>query len=338
MTNIELGLEPKNFEQLTFKINGRAYRLVPVDEGQSFSAVDSGDPMLVPYVGQLIEELKRLKRQRTAETYKAALNSFLRFREGEDIPLAQITSTLLIKYEQYLRGKGISSNSSSYYMRVLRTIYNRAVNEGYVSDQRPFTRVYTGIGKTDKRALPLDIIRKLSKMEHLTKDEAFARDIFLFSFFTRGMAFVDISYLTPSNVHNGMLTYRRQKTGQQITMRWEPQMEAIVRRNPSENPDFLLPIIRHSNGRERNQYRYMQELINEQLHLLGERLHLQTNLTFYVARHSWASAARSMDIPVSIISAGMGHHSERTTQIYLRSLDINRVDNMNAEIIQAVVK
>ena len=132
MTNIELVLEPKNFEQLTFKINGRAYRLVPVDEGQSFSAVDSGGPMLVPYVGQLIEELKRLKRQRTAETYKAALNSFLRFREGEDIPLAQITSTLLIKYEQYLRGKGISSNSSSYYMRVLRTIYNRAVNEGYV--------------------------------------------------------------------------------------------------------------------------------------------------------------------------------------------------------------
>lgn len=338
MTNIELVLEPKNFEQLTFKINGRVYRLVPIEEDQSLPAADGGGLMLVPYVARLVEELKKLKRQRTAETYRAALNSFLRFRQGEDIPIAEITSTLLIDYEKFLRGKGISSNSTSYYMRVLRTIYNRAVNEGYVSDQRPFTKVYTGIGKTDKRAIPLDLIRKLNELEHLTEDEAFARDIFLFSFFTRGMAFVDIAYLKPSNVRNGMLTYRRQKTGQQITMRWEPQMEDIVKRNPTTNPDFLLPIIKRSNGHERSQYRNMQQHINEQLHLIGRRLKLTTPLTFYVARHSWASAARSMNMPVSIISAGMGHHSERTTQIYLRSLDINRVDNMNAEIIQAVVK
>lgn len=71
-------------------------------------------------------------------------------------------------------------------------------------------------------------------------------------------------------------------------------------------------------------------------HKTGQQLHLQQQLTFYVARHSWASIARSMDIPLPIISEGMGHDSERTTQIYLKSLDFNRIDSINASIISAV--
>ena len=59
-------------------------------------------------------------------------------------------------------------------------------------------------------------------------------------------------------------------------------------------------------------------------------------LTLYVARHSWASAAKSKGIPLGIISEGMGHDSETTTQIYLTSLDTSAVDKANSLILSSI--
>lgn len=294
------------------------------------------DRHLKSYVCQLVEELRASGRRRTAETYRSAQNSLQRYLARNDILLSDIDVTLMCNYERYLRTQGISSNSTSFYLRVLRTIYNRAVTEGLVIDKKPFSRVYTGIGKTNKRAFPLQVIRKICELKNLSPSQAFARDIFLFSFYTRGMAFVDIAYLSPRNIRHGMLTYRRHKTGQELTMRWEPQMQEIVDRNPSPNPNYLLPIIKRSNGCERSQYRECQRVVNCMLHDIECLLQLTNKLTFYCARHSWASIAHSMNIPLNIISEGMGHTSERTTLIYLKTLDYNRIDSLNASIIRAV--
>lgn len=56
----------------------------------------------------------------------------------------------------------------------------------------------------------------------------------------------------------------------------------------------------------------------------------------YIARHSWASAAKGKNIPISVISEGMGHDSEATTQIYLASLDNSVVDKANAQILKSL--
>ena len=58
--------------------------------------------------------------------------------------------------------------------------------------------------------------------------------------------------------------------------------------------------------------------------------------TFYKARHAWASIARSEHVPVGTISEAMGHTSERTTRIYLASLDTSAVDEANCKVIRAV--
>ena len=68
----------------------------------------------------------------------------------------------------------------------------------------------------------------------------------------------------------------------------------------------------------------------------GEMLDLPVPLTMYCARHSWATAARTSGIPISVISEGLGHDSEATTQIYLASLDTEAVDNANDKILAAV--
>ncbi len=99
--------------------------------------------------------------------------------------------------------------------------------------------------------------------------------------------------------------------------------------------DYLLPIIRPT-GNPRRHYQNALHLVNVCLHSIGERIGLSSRLTMYVARHTWASVARSKHIPISVISEGMGHDSEATTQIYLASLDHSVVDRANAMILRGL--
>ncbi len=151
--------------------------------------------------------------------------------------------------------------------------------------------------------------------------------------YTRGMSFVDIAYLKKKDLQNGTLTYRRRKTGQQLFIKWEKPMQEIIDKYPVNDTPYLLPIIKKTEN-ERSQYRNALHTINDNLKKVAELAGLQTNLTLYVARHSWASAAKSKNIPISVISEGMGHDSESTTQIYLASLDNSLIDKANEIILR----
>ena len=227
----------------------------------------------------------------------------------------------------------MTMNTISFYMRNLRAVYNRAVEKGLTPQNNPFRHVYTGVDKTKKRAIPIKTIKELKELDLSLKPSLdFARDMFMFSFYTRGMSFVDMAYLKKSDLQNGILTYRRRKTGQQLTIKWEKCMEGIIGKYPNNETGFLLPIIKNQ-GNERKQYDNALHLVNYHLKELSTMLKLQRPLTMYVARHSWASAAKAKKIPLSVISEGMGHDSEATTQIYLASLETSVVDNANKKIL-----
>lgn len=281
----------------------------------------------------VIAQLKQLGKVRTAETYTATLKSFMKFQSNQDVPLDGITSDMMLLYEAHLKARGVRMNTISFYMRIFRAVYNRAVEKGLTTQQNPFRHVYTGVDKTVKRAIPIKDIKALKDIDlsmHPTLD--FTRDMFMFSFYTRGMSFVDMAYLRKSDIKNGVLTYRRRKTGQELTVKWEKCMADIVAKYPENKTGFLLPIIKEQ-GNERKQYDNALHLVNYHLKDLSERLKLQRPLTMYVARHSWASAAKAKNIPLSVISEGMGHDSEATTQIYLASLETSVVDKANKMIL-----
>ncbi len=288
------------------------------------------------YIEEMIKEKTNMGHVRTAETYQTALNSFNRFCDGHPVLLSQITPSYMSNYEAYLKNAGICMNTISYYMRKLKTVYRRAVFNGLVPNMHPFSHVYTGVAKTQKRAICLDEIRKIKTIEPIDNNECFARDLFLFSFYTHGMAFVDMAYLRRKDICNGILHYSRRKTGQTISIKWDKHMQAIVDAHPSTHPTYILPIIKKEVGNERNQLRYIQYLVNQSLKTMGKRLNLPCALTMYVARHSWASIAKSINIPTSIISEAMGHTSERMTTIYLKSLDESRVHVENQKIIDLI--
>ena len=292
---------------------------------------------LFTYMEKMIERLWKHGQYRTSETYQTTLNSFRNFREGIDMYFDDIDQETLISYEYHLRAKELASNTISFYIKRLRAVYNNAVEEGYTQDRDPFKKAFTSYEKTVKRAIPLKFIRKLKDMNlsHSTS-KSFARDMFLLSFYTRGMSFVDMAYLQKKNLKDATLTYRRKKTGKQLSVKWENCMQKIVDRNSSSTSPFLISIIKDINGNVRKQYHSTLTLINRSLKEIGRELGLPHPLTMYVARHSWASIARDEGIPLSVISEGMGHDSESTTQIYLASLETQVIDKANKKILKLI--
>ena len=296
----------------------------------------TNEQSLSGFMQGIINQLKRLNRIRTSETYAATLSSFMKFRDGQDILLCEIDGDMIMLYEAWLKANGNCPNTTSFYMRILRTVYNRAVEKELTEQRHPFKHVYTGIDKTVKRAVPLKAIKRIKELDLTLKPHLdYARDMFLFSFYTRGMSFVDMAYLKKSDLKNGILTYRRRKTGQQLTIKWEKCMEEIVTKYEDRSAtQYLLPIITSPFANERIQYMNALSRVNVALKEVAHLVDLQIPLTMYCARHGWASVAKSKNIPLSVISDGMGHDSEETTRIYLASLDTSVVDRANSLILK----
>lgn len=305
------------------------------------------DYTLVNFMENRICKLSQNGKLRTAETYRAALNSFRRFLQEwsreqpaenmEDIMLDCITAEVMEAYEGWQRKRGIALNTISFYTRILRAVYNRAAEDGIIENLNPFRHVYTGVDKTVKRALPISVIKKLKHLDlsaFPTLD--YARDIFMLSFYLRGMSFIDMSFMRKTDLTNGYVTYRRRKTGQSLTIAWTKDMQKILDKYPENDSDYLLPIIRHRDVNERVVYRNKAYNINRHLKSIASKLGINTRLTLYVARHSWASAAKAKGIPLPVISEGMGHDSETTTRIYLASLDTSIVDQANSLILDSL--
>ena len=284
----------------------------------------------------VIVKLRQNGKVRTSETYRATLNSFRNFlaeyvskddfRGREDIMLDCLDCEIMEAYEAWHRDRGVTPNTISFYTRILRAVYNRAVEQGVIDNRNPFRHVYTGVDKTVKRALPLSAMKKIKALDLSSMPSLdYARDMFLMSFYLRGMSFVDMAFLKKSNLKNGSVTYRRRKTGQQLIIGWTKEMQMILDKYPENATDYLLPIIRNRGTNERCTYRNMGYNINHNLKTVAGMVGVTIPLTLYVARHSWASAAKAKGIPLSVISEGMGHDSEATTQIYLASLDTSVV-------------
>lgn len=328
------------------KVDLRLFRRAEAElvaEGDPFTAADLAEVLVrrmreqsfFNFMESVTDRLRELGKHRTAETYATALRSFRIFRREEDVALEMVNSALMENYESHLREQGLVPNSISFYMRILRAVYNRAVDKGITEDRKPFRHVYTGVDRTSKRAINLRTLRKIKQADlesHPGVD--YARDMFMLSFFLRGMSFVDMAYLKKTNLSNGRVTYRRRKTGQQLVIKWTQEMQKILNKYPENTTDYLLPIITESETDDLAQYRHRQNQINRYLKVLAKRVGLKMSLTLYCSRHSWASIAKAKGIPVGVISDGLGHDSELTTQIYLSTLDTHAVDRANAMIMR----
>lgn len=290
---------------------------------------------ILAYMRRQIEHLNSCRRFGTARNYLRAMNSLSRYLGDEDLPIRALNESLVEGYGAFLRQRGVVRNSISFYMRILRSVYNKAVRQHLAEQSYPFRSVYTGIDRTSKRAVDESVIIRLFRLDlDASGPLSRARDLFIFSYCTRGMAFVDMAYLRKSDIRGGAIHYTRHKTGQQLSVRIEPPVQRIIDRYWSRSSVYLLPVLdTEEPAAAFVRYRTALNYYNRQLKRLAAMLHLDSGLSSYTARHSWATAARNHDVPLSVISAGMGHASERTTQIYLSRLENSVVDSANRRIV-----
>ena len=198
------------------------------------------------FMENVIVRLSQLGHTGTANNYRAALGSFKRFRAHEDIPIGAIDHVIMEDYQAYLNAAGLAPNSTSFYMRILRAVYNRAVEQEPAIDRKPFRR----------------------------PNLEFARDVFLFLFLCRGMSFIDAAFLRKSDIQNGVLTYRRHKTGQQLQVKIIRQIEELTGRYPTDGLPYLLPIITVPGKDERKQYESALRRVNKSLKTIAEMAEL----------------------------------------------------------------
>ena len=294
--------------------------------------------LVLDYMRTQVEQLRATNRLGTAKNYEKTMSSFGEFLGDVRLPLSALTEQVITDYNTFLVQKGLVRNSVSFYMRVLRAIYNKAVRQKLIEQQHPFTEVYTGIDRTRKRAVSESIIAQLHRLELEAETPlALCRDMFIFSYCTRGMAFVDIAYLKKSNLQNGMICYARRKTGQLLSIRIEPSIQRIIDRYAKNDSSYVFPILSSLDANEAyEQYQVALNTHNRLLGRLSEILGCGCKLTSYTSRHSWATAARIHNVPISVISQGMGHTSEQTTQIYLTMLENSVIDDANKGIISGL--
>ena len=295
----------------------------------------------------------------TAKGYARAVHSFERFllQQGiEDLHISQLTAGLLKQYETWLRQNNVTANSSSAYNRSLHAIYRKMTEEQPPAPD-PFADIFRGVAETAKRAVSSNDIHLIATIdiqaalqEAWTKEGkktngkrfsnkvqklTFVRDMFIFSFCSRGMNFIDMAFLHKSDVSNGTISYCRSKTKKCQCVKIEDEMQAIMDSHPSDSI-YQFPILNPTDDANALYKAYNSAIssFNKGLAELGKLLNLQ--LTTYVSRHSWADIAFEQE-GIYFVSEGLGHNSIKTTQVYINSINNNRLAAGNRNLIKKVL-
>ncbi len=298
---------------------------------------DKRSNSILPFTDKTIKKMESLGQIGNSRVYRNTYNVFKEFRKGQDIEFRFIDYKLLNEFQDYLIMKGNKTNTNSIHFRTLRAIYYRAIKEGEVNEEfNPFKKFKIKSEPTQKRAIKKDDIDKIRNLKIKAKPELIkARDLFLFSFYNRGMSFVDIAYLKAGDIKKDRIYYTRRKTGQKFSIKLvDKSMEIIEKYSDLKNPeDYIFPILLRK-GQEYLDYRNAMRLMNKKLKILSKLADIEEPITTYTARHSWATIAKRAGIPTAVISEGLGHETEETTQIYLDSFENDVLDDANELIIK----
>jgi site-specific recombinase XerD len=266
----------------------------------SYKLHHNNSPVLV-YMRKLMVQLREEKRIGTLTAYQSTFNRVVRFTGGkEDLCFGDITIQWLNLFIGSLKHAGLKGNTINFYYRMLRAIYNRACNDGLLGTEydSPFRKVSFGSVKTVKHVIDGESIKQIihARIE-CNQQLEMARDLFLFSFYSCGMSFVDMTCLEYKDIINDVIYYKRRRTGQPLRVTILPQMEEIIEKYRNGGP-YVLPILNTGSKSLYTQYRNELRKFNNHLKQLSSLLNLERPLTSYVARYSWVALARKSNIPV----------------------------------------
>ena len=285
---------------------------------------------------ELIADFKQTGKTGNRRVYSGSLTSIKTFAKGRtNFLFSDIDVQWLQRYEKWLRSKGNRETTISVLFRTLRSAYNRAIEaKCTVRDNYPFGefKVSKFNVTTSKRAISKQDILRIKDVDLNNESESIqlARDIFIFSYLSGGMNFTDIANLQPHNINEERLNYTRQKTGKNISIQLAPDATRIIDsyRPVTLKSGYLFPILngsKHTTPQSKaNRIHKILGSTDTALKRIASLVGIKTNLTTYVARHSFATVLKHSGVNISMIGELLGHSDPATTQIYLDSFDSNQ--------------
>ena len=310
---------------------------------------------LLTFTDELASGMELAGQVGNAGTYKDLRNQLTKFilREygSSDVVFERVTVEFCSKWENVLRATGMKETTLSFRFRTLRAVLNKAIANGYMrSNLYPFARNGAEIHKfsigkfdvsTTKRAVSREAIRRLEALTVSTERLQLARNVFMFSFYCGGINFVDLAQLRWRDLRadeDGVLRvhYERQKTGGRFSIKILAPVEAIVdfyrRTTFSNRESYLFPILSLAThvkpAQIKNRLHKILGQVNHDLKELAPLAGIDTPLTTYVARHSFATSLKRGGVTTGMISEAMGHKTEAVTAVYLGSFGSAAMDSV----------
>ncbi|MBG0860787.1 MAG: site-specific integrase [Bacteroidales bacterium] len=288
-----------------------------------------------------INELHNLGREGYSRVFKGVLGVFKTFRGGKDLFLSDLSPKVLEEWIYYLRNnRGIADITINNYLRTTRTLYLYAIKKGWVrSEYYPFREIKVSefSTETSPRALDDNKLIELLKLE-ITPDLQLAKDIFVFSFFGRGITFIDVVHLTPKNIQDGNIFYERKKLTKRpvrVVFPIRDEIKEILDRYSDPERGYLFPILdenKHiTQWQKLDRIKKVRFRVNRDLKTIGRQIGIE-GLTSYWSRHTYASYMFRKGMPVMMIKESLRHKNLKTTEIYLKSLGLDAIADFEDQV------
>lgn len=294
------------------------------------------------YHEDLIENLLALNKIGTAKVEKDTLNSLQRFFGKKDISFNELDYSNLKKFEAYCISRGNKESSIAIRMRTLRSVFNQAIKDHIITEkQYPFKQYKISKLKESgkKEYLNEEEIGKLKNLNLIDDKQIFARDIFLFSYYARGINFLDLIKIEKKFMNMDRIDYIRSKTGVPVSFKVNEYAQGIIDKyKASEGSKYIFNIM----NTEKPTQTYLKNrakkvltyYVNMQLKVIMSELGIKKNISYYCARHSFATALKFNNISIETIREALGQKDIKSTMSYLNSLPDNKLDKIIEDVLK----
>lgn len=299
----------------------------------------SNDKDFFCLVNQIIMELKRAGKFGNARIYVSLKNKIEKFHGKKSLSFRQINYAFLKRLETEHFASGSGAGGLSVYLRTLRALYKRAIKLGIVQQQyNPFKDYAIKNGVPKRLSLSVEQLELLKSADIKEPHLAKARDLYMASFYLRGMNWMDMALLKGENIVGDFdrITYIRAKTKNKLfSIKITPPLRKILMRYFNvENQGYIFPILTKDNSK----YQAHETITNKRkrqnvyLKRIAGELEIPP-FTIYTARHTYANILKRSGAPSNVIQDSLGHTTEAMTQAYLNSFETSVIDDYDAQIM-----
>lgn len=308
---------------------------------EKFRGSKSKNPNVVTFFNEVIDEQIKSGKIGSAKADRDTRNALKKFG-STNLKFKDITPEFLDKFEVYLRSNGSEDGGIAFRMRHIRGLFNKAIKRGLVGQEYYPFRTYKIAklkGKQLKRALSIEDFKKIkefdiSKYPNLIE----AYDYFMFSFYARGMNFVDMMKLKWNDIQNGRIQYIRSKTKGHFNIEINEEIQKILDKYKKQNrpTEYVFPILLSNDLTPKQIYNRKAKVLkryNKKLKEIAELAGVNVKLTSYVARHSTATILKQIGTSTDVISEILGHSDVKITKTYLKEFSNELLDTESRKLL-----